>query len=89
MIWDALVACLCAIAAHVSLRDEQFEELLDMLDPVLDSPEVRTKLESAGADTVWLRLYKREREGGAKQAERNNVPGLKGRLGRKFALVAV
>lgn len=86
MIWDALVTCLSAIGAHVNLRDEQFEELLDMLDPVLDSPEVRTKLESASADAVWLRLYKREKEGGAR---RYNVPVLTGRLGRKFALVAV
>ncbi|KAJ4400436.1 hypothetical protein N0V91_008690 [Didymella pomorum] len=86
MIWDALVTCLSAIGARVNLRDEQFEELLDMLDPVLDSPEVRTKLESASADAVWLRLYKREKEGGAR---RYNVPVLTGRLGRKFALVAV
>ncbi|KAJ4314331.1 hypothetical protein N0V94_006491, partial [Neodidymelliopsis sp. IMI 364377] len=35
LLHTSLVSCLCAIAAHVLLRDEQFEEVLDMLDAVL------------------------------------------------------
>ncbi|KZM21297.1 uncharacterized protein EKO05_0011520 [Ascochyta rabiei] len=62
MIWDALVRCLCAVAAHVPLREEQFEQLLDILDPVLATPDVRTALEAANADAVWLRLYRQARE---------------------------
>lgn len=62
MIWDALVGCLCAIASHVALRDEQFEELLDILDPVLSREDVNSALNRANADAVWLRLYKKQRE---------------------------
>lgn len=60
MIWNSLVSCLCAIASHVALRDEYFEELLDILDPVLSQPEVKTALDRANSDAVWLRVYKRE-----------------------------
>ena len=66
MIYDALTRCLCAIASHVAVRDEQFEELLDMLDPVLARPDVRSALDKANADAVWLRLYKKERAAGGR-----------------------
>ncbi|KAJ4369324.1 hypothetical protein N0V86_009155 [Didymella sp. IMI 355093] len=84
MIWDALVSCLCAIAAHVDLRDEQFEELLDMLDSVLARPDVKSALERANADAVWLRVYAKERLNVAM-----STPVLRGSLGAKFTLVAV
>ncbi|KAL1591856.1 hypothetical protein SLS59_010034 [Nothophoma quercina] len=66
MIYDALTRCLCAIASHVAVRDEHFEELLDMLDPVLARPDVRSALDKANADAVWLRLYKKERAAGGR-----------------------
>jgi hypothetical protein len=72
MIWDSLVNCLCAIAQAVALRDEQFEELLDILDPVLTRPDVKTALDKANADSVWLRLYKKERS--ASQSKALNTP---------------
>ncbi|KAF9691582.1 hypothetical protein EKO04_010229 [Ascochyta lentis] len=59
----ALIRCLCAIALHVALRDEHFEQLLDMLEPVLERPEVRSALERANADAVWLRLRRRTKDG--------------------------
>ncbi|KAF2993424.1 hypothetical protein E8E13_000112 [Curvularia kusanoi] len=65
MIWEALVGCLCAIASHVVLRDEQFEEVLDMLDPVLSRTDVKAALDKANADSVWLRLYKKQRQQGS------------------------
>ena len=64
MIWDSLVTCLCTIAAHVPLRDELFEEILDALEPVLTQPRVRSALEKANADAVWLRVWKKERQSG-------------------------
>jgi hypothetical protein len=83
MIWDALVSCLCAIASHVALRDEQFEELLDMLDPVLSRPDVKTALDKANADAVWLRLYQKDRATGGAKAWK--VP--KGKAKWKFVAV--
>jgi hypothetical protein len=93
MIRDALVTCLCTVASHVALRDETLEELLDMLEPVLARPDVRTALESANGDAVWLRLRKKEKQGGAETyssgAKACSAPVLEGRLGRKFRLVAL
>ncbi|KAF3033966.1 hypothetical protein E8E12_003356 [Didymella heteroderae] len=86
MLWDSLITCLCAIAAHVNLRDEQLEDALDMLGPVLSRADVRTALDRANADAVWLRLHKKDRAGGAKSCRQ---PVLKKRLGAKFTLIAV
>ncbi|KAF1927291.1 uncharacterized protein M421DRAFT_65303 [Didymella exigua CBS 183.55] len=82
MIWDALVSCLCAIAAHVGIRDEHFELVLDMLDPVLARPDVRQALDKANADALWLRMYRRRAGGGM------NMPVLNARLGARFVLVS-
>jgi hypothetical protein len=61
MIWNSLVKLLCAIAEHVTVRAERFEEILDILDPVLDSENIFQALECSNADAVWLRLYKKSR----------------------------
>jgi hypothetical protein len=60
MIWNSLIGLLCAIAKHVTLRDERFEEMLDMLDPVLARDDVREALDHSNADATWLRLYKKQ-----------------------------
>ncbi|KAF1961578.1 HEAT repeat protein-like protein [Byssothecium circinans] len=57
MIFDALVLLLCSISRHVEIREEQFEDVLDMLDPVLERDDVKIALEVRNADAVWLRLY--------------------------------
>jgi hypothetical protein len=57
MIWNSLVSLFCAVAEHVAIRDEQFDEILDMLDPVLEKDGVRRALDTRNADAVWLRLY--------------------------------
>ncbi|KAJ8114698.1 hypothetical protein OPT61_g3489 [Boeremia exigua] len=62
MIWDALVGCLCAVASYVALRDEQFEEVLDILEPVLSRPDVKEALNKVNADAVWLRLYRKQKQ---------------------------
>jgi hypothetical protein len=60
MIWNSLVSLMCAIAKHVTVRDERFEEMLDKLDPVLARSDVREALEYSNADAVWLRLYNKQ-----------------------------
>lgn len=64
MIWKSLVGLLCAIARHVVVREDRFDEMLDMLDPVLEVNEVRLALEQSNADALWLRLYKKGLEDG-------------------------
>lgn len=67
MIWNSLISLLCAIAKHVTVREERFEEMLDMLDPVLARSDVREALEHSNADAVWLRLYKKQQQTGRGQ----------------------
>jgi hypothetical protein len=62
MIWNSLVGLLCAIAEHVTVREERFEEMLDILDPVLGRADVREALECCNTDAVWLRLYKKRKQ---------------------------
>ncbi|KAG9189295.1 hypothetical protein G6011_06163 [Alternaria panax] len=62
MIWNSLVRLLCAIAKHVTVRDERFENMLDMLDPILARSDVREALECSNADAVWLRLHRRQQQ---------------------------
>lgn len=59
MIWNSLVGLLCAIAGHVTIRDERFDEMLEILEPVLEREDVRRALEMCNADAVWLKLYKK------------------------------
>ncbi|USP77608.1 hypothetical protein yc1106_04882 [Curvularia clavata] len=67
MIWNSLIRLLCAIAKHVTTRAERFEEMLDILDPVLERSDVRKALECSNADAVWLRLYKKGRRQGNRE----------------------
>lgn len=59
MIWRSLVEVLCAISEYVALSEDRFDELLDILDPVMGTDHVRQALEHGNPDAVWLRLYKR------------------------------
>ena len=71
MIWKSLVDLLCAIAKHVTVREERFDDILDILDPVLEVSDVRQAMEHCNADAVWLRLYrksKRKSAGGSVDA---------------------
>lgn len=61
MIWNSLVGLFCAVAKYVDIRDEQFEEILDILDPVLEKDDVRHALDVRNADAVWLRLYRKSK----------------------------
>jgi hypothetical protein len=78
MIRSSLINLFSAIARYVPIQDDLFDQMLDMLDPVLDkmgwdgdennekSREIREALESRNADAVWLRLYKKGRVDGLK-----------------------
>lgn len=68
MIWNSLVGLLCAIAGHVTIRDERVGEMLRILDPVLEREDVKRALEKCNADAVWLTLYR-------KGIERNEAAG--------------
>jgi hypothetical protein len=83
MIWNSLVSFLCAIAKHVTVREERFEEMLDMLDPVLRRNDVREALKCCNADAVWLRLYKKSRQsGGEERSGSGNTARAHGLVGR-------
>jgi hypothetical protein len=77
MIWNSLVKLFCAVAQYVAIRDEHFDDMLRMLDPVLEKEEVKRAMETCNADAVWLRLYKK---GDAAQA--GNVGKTKMLVGR-------
>ncbi|OAF99284.1 ARM repeat-containing protein [Paraphaeosphaeria sporulosa] len=64
MIWDALVRLLCSISAHIPISGEAFEDVLDMLEPVITNPQVKVALDKRNADAVWLRVYKRRKAAG-------------------------
>ncbi len=61
MIWKSLVNLLCAISKHVMVSEERFEEILDMLDPVLEQAYVSEALAWSNPDALWLRLYKKRK----------------------------
>ncbi|KAF2477507.1 uncharacterized protein BDR25DRAFT_338348 [Lindgomyces ingoldianus] len=64
LIWNSMVLLLCSIAEHVAVREEVFDDMLDVLDPVLESSIVRKALEGRNSDAVWLR-----------QSKKGNPPG--------------
>ena len=79
MIWNSLVGLLCVVAEHVTIRDERFEQILDILEPVLERGDVKRALEKCNADAVWLRLYKKELAKGGTGAVMDRMPQAKPR----------
>ncbi|KAF2714771.1 hypothetical protein K504DRAFT_365914 [Pleomassaria siparia CBS 279.74] len=61
MISNSLNHALCAIAKHVIVREEFFDDILDMLEPILERSNVRESLEYRNTDAVWLRLLEKNR----------------------------
>jgi hypothetical protein len=75
MIWNSLVGLLCAVAEHVTIRDERFNEILLMLDPVLEREDVKRAMEMCNADAVWLRLYTKSKQAiGGKGVAMDKMP---------------
>ena len=59
---------MCAVGAHVGVDEAQFEQILDVVEPVLERTDVRVALEGSNADAVWLRLWRRGKASGAGRA---------------------
>ncbi|KIW02075.1 hypothetical protein, variant [Verruconis gallopava] len=70
IIWDGLVCMLVDIVTHTAINDAIFDDVVEMLSPVLTSkPEVYKALEMRNADAVWLALFRLDRE----QLQRSQV----------------
>ncbi|EJT81791.1 hypothetical protein GGTG_01766 [Gaeumannomyces tritici R3-111a-1] len=60
LVWEAAVELLAALALHVRLEDDVFDQLLELLGDELEKKgQVREALEAVNADAVWLALYER------------------------------
>ncbi|EON64362.1 hypothetical protein W97_03593 [Coniosporium apollinis CBS 100218] len=60
LVWDALVRLLTTIVDYVVINEEVFDEILEMLSPLLEKDvEVKTALSSRNPDAVWLAMLKR------------------------------
>lgn len=84
MIWNSLVGLLCCISRHVSIREDLFNQILDILGPVLETSNVRQALEARNADAVWLRLYRKDMR--LPQVKRSDVEGNVELLSSKYTL---
>ncbi|CAI6336940.1 unnamed protein product [Periconia digitata] len=62
MIRESLIHLLCSIVKHVEIREEQFDDALNMLESVLERPDVKETLWMRNTDLVWLRLHRRGRQ---------------------------
>ena len=61
ILWDALVDMLVDIVACTSTSDLIFDDIVEMLAPIITSREdVREALEARNADAVWLALFRLE-----------------------------
>ncbi|KAJ9639412.1 hypothetical protein H2201_002927 [Coniosporium apollinis] len=60
LVWDALVRFLTMIVNHVAISEDIFDDILEMLSPLLErDTEVRNILSSRNPDAVWLAMLKR------------------------------
>ncbi|KAH9835100.1 HEAT repeat protein [Teratosphaeria destructans] len=84
LLWNALIDTLSTVAKTVPLPPELFDEVLDMLGPVLEAREdVRTALEIENEDAVWLWRMQRG------EVEMANAPKCAGGRHWMFAPVQV
>ncbi len=75
LVMASLVELLLAIAGNLRLEDELFDELIEMLVPILHNhPHILNLLNSANPDALWLAL---QRPPSSNVAEsRDESPGL-------------
>jgi len=57
MISESLAQLLSTVAKHVAIREEYFDDVLDIVDTALEQGDIRKALEVRNADAVWLRLF--------------------------------
>jgi hypothetical protein len=59
VLWESFVGATKAIALNVRISDELFDDLLEMMEPVLRArPDVKEALETRNPDAVWLCIWK-------------------------------
>jgi TELO2-interacting protein 1 len=57
VVWNSLEQLLCTIVRHVHIDEAKFEDILDILRPLIATREdVRATLEEYNSDAVWWRL---------------------------------
>ncbi|KAI1006181.1 hypothetical protein K3495_g2043 [Podosphaera aphanis] len=58
-LWEALVHLLCALVGYVTIQDEMFDDVLEVLTPlIVDRKDIRSVLETINPDAVWSAMYK-------------------------------
>ena len=78
LVWESLVRFLTTIVENVSVREEIFDDVLSMLEPVLEErTAIKKSLETRNPDAVWLKLF-------AKSQRQMHEPGDKN--GPKYRL---
>lgn len=71
LVWESLVRFLTTIVENVSMREEIFDDVLSMLEPVLEErAAIKKSLETRNPDAVWLKLF-------AKSQRQMHEPGVK------------
>lgn len=59
IIWESLVRLLSTLVRYVAVSDNIFDDILDMLSPILAiQPDVREAMEARNPDAVWLALWR-------------------------------
>ena len=78
LVWESLVRFLTTIVENVSVREEIFDDVLSMLEPILEErTAIKKSLETRNPDAVWLKLF-------AKSQQQMHEPGVKN--GPKYKL---
>jgi len=74
-LWDAVVKMLTALVRHVGVDDEVLDKLCDMcgVEVLREREDLRTALDEAAPDTVWLELESSKKTGEKKWEERMPV----------------
>ena len=78
LVWESLVRFLTTIVENVSVREEIFDDVLSMLEPILEErTAIKRSLETRNPDAVWLKLF-------VKSQQQMHEPGVKN--GPKYKL---
>jgi len=88
IIGEALVRMVCCVLDFVKVSDDVFDEMLEMLLPVVEKrQDVREAFEARNPDAVWLALWrlKRDKETKASDGTAKDVVRPKGRSDWYFA----
>lgn len=58
LVWESLVRFLTTIIEYVAVREDIFDDILSMLEPVLEErTAIKESLDARNPDAVWLKLF--------------------------------